>query len=72
MKIKYVYNIDCADYLIKHNAIPVGTGVNYKSKKVYICFDYNQCQEAYEKWNFHKKVQEELMKEVIENYENNR
>lgn len=69
MKVKYVYNIDCADYLIKHGGIPVGVGINYNSKKVYVCFGYEQCQDAYEKWNQHKEVQEELMKEVIKNYE---
>lgn len=68
MKIKYVYNTNCADFLIKHGAIPLGVGINYNSKKVYVSFGYNQCQEAYEKWNNYKIIQEEVMKKVIENY----
>lgn len=68
MSVKYVYNINCVNYLIRHGAICTGTGINKNSRKTYWTFDYKQCQDAYNKWNKHKAVKE-IMKEINLNYE---
>ena len=65
---KYIYNINCADYLIRHGAKCIGTGVNKNSSKTYWMFDYEQCQKAYTMWNKHKTVKE-IIKEINKQYE---
>lgn len=68
MGMKYIYNINCANYLMKHGAECIGTGINQNSKKTYWVFDYKQCQKAYDMWNKHKLVKE-IMSEINTKYE---
>ena len=49
-RLKYIYNIDQADYYIKEGCIALGTGRHPQTKNVFLIFNYEQTQSAYENW----------------------
>lgn len=54
MNKKYIYNYQQADFFIKQNVKCLGVGKHIKTEKIYFIFDYNECQNAYTKWNKQK------------------
>ncbi len=48
---KYIYNVKQADFFINEGVKLLGTGVHPTTKKIWWCFGYKECQEAYSKWN---------------------
>ena len=49
-RLKYIYNIDQADYYIKEGCIVLGTGRHNQTKNVFLIFNLEETQSAYEKW----------------------
>lgn len=68
MKNKNIYNINCADFLMKHGAECIGTGIDKETNRTYWIFNKKQCQNAYNQWNKHKTIRD-LMKEIKDNYD---
>ena len=52
----YVYNIHFANYLILNGGVVKGAGINKKTNKIYIVFDYDTTREAYKKFDANKKT----------------
>ena len=48
---KYIYNVEMANFFMQNGVVCLGTGIHRTTKRVYYIFGYNECQEAYEKWN---------------------
>jgi len=49
-RLKYIYNIDQADYYIKEGCIALGAGRHPQTKNVFLIFNFKETQSAYEKW----------------------
>ena len=50
VKIKYIYNVDQANYYISEGCKVLGTGRHNQTKNVFFIFGHNETQSAYEKW----------------------
>jgi len=61
-KIKYIYNVDQADYYINEGCRVLGTGRHNQTKNVFFIFGHDETQTAYEKWC--KKCLEHKMQKV--------
>ena len=48
---KYIYNPAQANFFINYGVQVLETGLHLKTKKIFWCFDYYACQEAYCRWN---------------------
>ena len=53
---KYIYDPHWANYLVIHGAKVTGVGLNKRSNRVYIAFDYNSTQKIYEEYYKNKKA----------------
>lgn len=54
-RLRYVYNINMADFFMKKGLRCLSTGVNKNSKRTYWCFDYVDSQEYQKLWEIHKR-----------------
>lgn len=53
--MKYIYNIEQANYYIEiFNIKPIRVGLHTGTKKVFFVFSIEETQEAYESWVFKK------------------
>lgn len=59
---KYIYNVEMANFFMENGVTCLGTGIHRTTKRVYYIFGYNECQEAYEKWN--KLVKEQKSQKI--------
>lgn len=48
---KYIYNYELANYFIQQGCKVIETGLNKNQNRIFWCFDYNEIQPAYIKWN---------------------
>ena len=62
---KYIYNVEMANFFMQEGVKCLGTGIHRTTKRVYYIFGYNECQEAYEKWN---KLIKEQKSQKVSNY----
>ena len=62
---KYIYNVEMANFFMQNGVVCLGTGIHRTTKRVYYIFGYNECQEAYEKWN---KLIKEQKSQKVSNY----
>ena len=62
---KYIYNVEMANFFMQNGVVCLGTGIHRTTKRVYYIFGYNECQEAYEKWN--RLVKEQKSQKLIAN-----
>ena len=62
---KYIYNVEMANFFMQEGVKCLGTGIHRTTKRVYYIFGYNECQEAYEKWN---KLIKEQKTQKVSNY----
>lgn len=47
----YIYDVRMANFFIYNGGICTSTGRNRNSRNIYWCFDRDQIQEIYEKWD---------------------
>ncbi|WP_415313895.1 hypothetical protein [Clostridium perfringens] len=50
MKKYYIYNLKQAYFYIANGVIPIGTGFNKKTEKIYFVFDDRNSREVYDTW----------------------
>jgi len=48
--MKYIYNVDQANYYINEGCRVLGTGRHNQTKNVFFIFGHDETQTAYEKW----------------------
>jgi len=60
--MKYIYNVDQANYYISEGCRVLGTGRHHQTKNVFFMFNHNDTQIAYEKWC--KKCQEYKLQKI--------
>ena len=49
-KIKYIYNVDQANFYILEGCSVLGTGRHHQTRNVFFVFSHEETQNAYEKW----------------------
>ena len=57
---KYIYNINCANFFMRHGFVCKGTGINKETGKTFWCFDKKIIQKGYDMWEEHKENRDNI------------